>query len=77
MYGEFDLIDLLKLKIDIVNGNITEKLCTIDKNDRAYTINEYAFDEGINEDSLEFYYNKLLKELLNSQMDKFYHETKT
>lgn len=68
LYGEFCLLSLLELRIKIAKGEIKEKLCYIDENDRAFVFDEFAVPEGYSENYIETQNSNLLRELLNEQM---------
>ena len=66
IYGEYDYIDLLKIKLRIINGKIKEQL---------YYRNEHGGRTPIDEFGCSMYYDfsqisKLLKEVVQAQMKK-------
>lgn len=70
LYGEFCLLSLTELTIKIVKGEIKEKLCYLDNNDRAYVFDEFGIPESFIEDFICSRYTKLLHDLLKEQMKK-------
>jgi len=68
LYGEYCSTSLLELRIKIVKGEIKEKLCFLDENDRAYCFDEFAILDGFPDSSLDEIHDKLLRELLTEQM---------
>ena len=70
IYGEYDYIDCLQLKIDIINGKIKEKL---------YYRNEHGGYDAIDEWGCSYYHDfpqvsKLLREIISAQMAKRSHD---
>lgn len=66
IYGEFDYIDLLQLKLDIINGKVKEKL---------YYRNEHNGKNEIDKYGCSYYcdfpqVSKLLSEIVQTQMKK-------
>jgi hypothetical protein len=70
LYGEYCLLSLLELRTKIVKGEITEQLCFIDENDRAYCYNEFAVPDAYPGTDLYGQEKKAKRELLKVQMEK-------
>lgn len=66
IFGEYDYIDIIQLKIDIVNGKIKEKL---------YFRNEHGGKDEIDKYGYSYYndfsqINELLREFIQAQIKK-------
>jgi len=70
LFGEFDLIELLELKIRYVKGEIKEQLCYIYENGMGAVWDEFANPELVSDELLEQKERALLTHLLKVQMDK-------
>lgn len=68
MYGEYCAVGLLQLRLQIVKGEITEELCYLDENDRAYCFDRFGIPERFIEEYLETIQTDLLKAILGEQM---------
>lgn len=68
LYGEYCLVGLLELKLKIVKGEITEELCFLDENDRAYCFDKFGIPDAFPDFYLESIQTNLLKNLLKEQM---------
>lgn len=75
LYGEYCSTSLLELRIKIVKGEITEKLCFLDENDIAYCFDRFGIPERFPDSYLEEITSKLLHELLKAQMQIHRNET--
>ncbi len=67
-YGEFCATSLLELRLKIVKREITEQLCFLDENDRAYCFNQFGIPDGFPDFYLEEINTKLLTEILHEQV---------
>lgn len=68
LYGEFDLIGIIELRIKIVKGEIKQRLCLIDSSDRAACFDSSSVLDFHSPEFLEERYRLLLCELLKAQM---------
>lgn len=68
LYGEYCATSLLELRLKIVKGEITEELCFLDENDRAYCFDRFGIPDGFPDFYLDEVNSKLLHELLKAQM---------
>lgn len=68
LYGEYCAVGLLQLRLQIVKGEITEELCYLDENDRAYCFDRFGIPERFIEEYLETIQTDLLKAILGEQM---------
>lgn len=76
LYGEYDLFGLLKLRMQIAKGEISETLCYILSNDRAVILDEFGIPDFFSKEDIEEQYSDLLREYLHVQMDKRIKENK-
>lgn len=70
LYGEFDIFDLVELRIKYVRDEISEKLCYIDENDRIYEWDEFAIQDEFSYKAIDDQYSVLLYFLLKEQCRK-------
>ena len=70
LYGEYCLLSLLDLRIQIVKGEIKEKLCIIDNDDVAHAFDEFGIIGAHRYEYIETEYNMTLRELINVQCKK-------
>ena len=76
LYGEFDIFELIKLRIKYVKGKIPETLCYIDENDRMYRWDEFAVEEQHLHTSIDTKYTNLIRDLSKEQCRKRVNECK-
>ena len=70
LYGEFDIFELVKLRIKYVRDEIKEKLCYIDENNRMYKWDEFATQDEFHYKPIDCQYTDLIRDLLKEQLRK-------
>lgn len=70
LYGVYNILEFEQLKIDIVEGRISEELCLIDSNDRASCFDEFGCLDYYSKEFICEKHTDLLRKLLKAQMTK-------
>lgn len=68
LYGEYCLLSLTKLRLQIVKGEIKEQLCFIDSNDRAHVYDRFGIPDAFSKECIEEIWSETTMELLKEQM---------
>jgi hypothetical protein len=67
LYGEFCLLSLAELRLQIIKGEIKEQLCFIDENDRAYVYDKWGVPDGFPDFYIGQKHTNLLHQTIKAQ----------
>jgi hypothetical protein len=69
LYGEFCLLSLAELRLQIIRGEIKEQLCFIDENDRAYVYDKHGIPDAFTDFDIEEKYTNIFREILKVKIE--------